>query len=310
MKKFLIFSLIAFLGTQLSAQKAKKAKIKLDKEAIYSLAGCYKVSFEFAETFSPDSNYKYHDRKYDWGIEYVFVEEETDKMISLQHILIVNDTFIVKHWRQDWVYENDVLKVYDKNNKWNTLNLTKEQYQGTWTQKVYQVDESPRYEGYGTWVHVDGKSLWRSTTDAPLPRREFTKRSDYNVMRRHSTIQITPYGWLLEQDNEKIVKGDNKTEKLICWEKGFEKFTKGNFNCQPAIDWWEKNKKYWDDVRTVWLSTLNNNQSIELKKKVDEKPLFMHLFGLGDELSKNETYNSKEARAKIELIIKNFIVKS
>ena len=55
---------------------------------------------------------------------------------------------------------------------------------GTWTQKVFQVDDSPRYEGYATWVHVDGRHYWDSQTDGPLPRREYSKRSDYNVSKK------------------------------------------------------------------------------------------------------------------------------
>ena len=30
--------------------------------------------------------------------------------------------------------------------------LTKKESKGKWIQKVYQVDDSPRYEGIGTWV--------------------------------------------------------------------------------------------------------------------------------------------------------------
>src|SRR5690606_25353495 len=121
-----------------------------------------KVTFEFAETFSPNKDYQYHDRKFDSGIEYVFIVEETDTKIALQHILVVNDTFIVKHWRQDWVYENTEVLTYHKDNEWRKVKLSPEQAKGTWTQKVFQVDDSPRYEGYGTWIHVDGRHFWES----------------------------------------------------------------------------------------------------------------------------------------------------
>ena len=30
----------------------------------------------------------------------------------------------------------------------------KKDVRGQWTQKVYQVDDSPRYEGSSTWVHL------------------------------------------------------------------------------------------------------------------------------------------------------------
>jgi len=88
---------------------------------------------------------------------------------------------IIKHWRQDWIYENTEFYIYDHDNKWSFLKLPNDNVKGQWTQKVFQVDDSPRYEGSGSWVYVDGKKYWESTTDAPLPRREYTTRSDYNL---------------------------------------------------------------------------------------------------------------------------------
>ena len=156
-KLFFVMLLAGMTGGSLFAQKktsktvaaasqTESAKLLQDKEAIKAMTGCYKVTFEFAETFASDTAYKYMDRKFDWGIEYVFVVEESDKKVSLQHLLVVNDTFIVKHWRQDWLFENTDLFLYNKNYEWKKKTLTSEEAKGTWTQKVYQVDDSPRYE--------------------------------------------------------------------------------------------------------------------------------------------------------------------
>lgn len=290
-------------------QKNQNAKFLQDKEAIKSLVGCYKVTFEFAETFAPDTAYKYYDRKFEWGIEKVFIVEETENRISLQHILIVNDTFIVKHWRQDWIYENKELLSYTNDNKWIKTILSNKEAKGTWTQKVYQVDDSPRYEGYGTWVHVDGRHFWQSTTDAPLPRREFTIRSDYNILKRHSKIELTDYGWILEQDNEKINRTPNG-DVLVCWEKGFEKFYRGDFDCSAADEWWSKNQHFWSDVRAVWEDVVAKNKQINLEKKIDEKPLFSKMFSLGETYSNHPQYNPKEARKEIKEIIELYLLRS
>ncbi len=80
------------------------------------------------------------------------------------------------------------------------------------------------YEGSATWVHVDGKSYWENTTDAPLPRREFSKRSDYNVMTRRNRQEITDYGWVHEQDNDKVLREDS--DKVIAGEKEWNTYTK------------------------------------------------------------------------------------
>ncbi len=300
-----LLTLVAF-GQKNESPEVKK--LRMDREAIRSMAGCYQVTFEFAETFAPDTAYKYHDRKFEEGLEYVILVEDRDKFISFQHLLVVGD-MIIKHWRQDWVYENTEVLSFYKDNSWKKIKLTSEQAKGTWTQKVYQVDDSPRYEGYGTWNHVDGRHFWESTADAPLPRREFTKRSDYNVLRRHSHIETNANGWYLEQDNEKIIRDANGNDKLLCWEKGMESFTKGNYDCRVATDWWAKNTRYWADVRATWDDVFKQSKELKLEKKVEGKLLYEKLFDLGDTYSEKTDYNSAEAKSAIKKIIESYIVK-
>lgn len=300
MKNFIsILSLLIAIGLQ--AQTDKKEQ---DIAAIKAMEGCYKVEFNFAETFSPDTAYEYHDRYYSWGIEYVFVIEDSEDLISLQHLLIINDSTIIKHWRQDWVYEETELLAYDRDKTWKKTTYTPEKAEGTWTQKVFQVDDSPRYEAMGTWVHVDGKHYWEGTGDAPLPRREFSKRSDYNVMRRHSRMQLSENGWFLEQDNEKILRTD-EGDKLICHEKGMETFTTGDYDCAPAVKWWDENQNYWSEVRIAWNEVFSENPQLKLAKKVDDKMLWQRLFELGDEAAQG---NSKsDLKNKVKGIIEQYI---
>ncbi|MES2591853.1 MAG: DUF6607 family protein [Bacteroidota bacterium] len=315
MKKTAVYLFTLLVSLNLAAQPQSKlkpvidSKLLQDKEIIKQMTGIYKVTFDFAETFSADTAYKFHARKHDWGIEYVFLVEETDKKISLQHLLIVDDSTIIKHWRQDWVYENTELYDYYKDNQWIKTVLKPEQVKGQWTQKVYQVDDSPRYESSGTWVHVDGRHFWEATSDAPLPRREFTKRSDYNVMKRHSHMEITNEGWYLEQENEKILRKDG-IDKVLCWEKGMENFSKGSYDAQPAISWWNKNGVYWADVRTVWNEMYTQKTDLKISKKVDNKILYEQLFKMGDDYEKATVYNSLEAKAAIKKTIELYLSKN
>lgn len=281
-------------------------KAEQDRASIRSMAGIYKVSFNFAETFASDTGYKYHSRYKEWGIELVILEEDSPNKIVLQHLLIVNDSIIIKHWRQDWVYENTELYKYYRDNEWIKETLTADKAKGTWTQKVYQVDDSPRYESFGTWIHVDGKHFWEGVTDAPLPRREFTKRDDYNVMRRHSRMEITNDGWKLDQDNEKIVRGSG-IDKTLCWEKGLEQFTKGTYNAVPAQKWWDSQKKYWADVRKAWDEVYAKKPELKLASKVNDKRLYENLFDLGDKVSENKVYVQGSALPDIKKIIESFI---
>lgn len=310
--KHLVTFLLLFAATgAVHAQKlskTNKSKIAQDREVILSMVGCYEVSFQFAETFSPNKDYKYYDRKFEKGIETVFVVEETPTKIALQHILVVNDTMVVKHWRQDWIYENRDFLVYQGNNTFKRMQLPAQTVKGTWTQKVYQVDDSPRYEGFGTWVHVDGRHFWQSRSDAPLPRREFTVRNDYNILRRFSTMEILADGWMLEQDNQKINRTAEGTESLIAWEKGFERFTKGNYNCDPAMAWWNEQQRFWDDVRVVWGETFKQEQiPLDFSKKTGQEPLFQLLFKKGDEVSARTEYKEEAVRQEIKQIIHTYL---
>lgn len=290
-------------ATTVFAQKKKKQ----DVEAIMNMCGCYEVTFNFAETFSPNSEYAFYDNYKTGALELVIPIEESKDKIVLQHLLVINDTMIIKHWRQDWLYENTDLYSYHKQSTWNYQSLKPEQVKGQWTQKVYQVDDSPRYEGSATWVHYDGKHYWESTADAPLPRRDRTKRNDYNVMERTNRQEITNYGWVHEQDNQKLVRSQSK-DSLIVKEKGWNTYTKTENNkCQPGIDWWAKNEKYWADVRIVWDELFALKKQVAINMKVEDKVMYQRLFGLEKELMSNGNYDSDTAKAKIRMTIQKHL---
>jgi hypothetical protein len=302
MKKLLLF-VFALTSTFAFTQKDKKQQ---DRKSILEMEGCYKVTFDFAETFSPDTGYVKYDNYSSSATEYVFAIVDEPDFISLQHILVINDTFIVKHWRQDWLYENQTILMFVKDRTWNNKEISKKEAKGTWTQKVFQVDDSPRYEGYGTWVHVDGKNYWESTADAPLPRREASVRQDYNVTKRHSRMEITKEGWNLEQDNEKIYRDENGKNELIVWEKGHEIFIRGDHDCQAGIDWWEEHHRFWTDVRTVWGETIAANKTVKLERKIEKKLMYEHLFAMGDQYM-GDNYDQAKAKKEIQSVIEAFL---
>lgn len=277
---------------------------ELERNLIKSMAGSYRVSFKFAETFAPDPAYEYGERHFSQAKEVAFILEESEDKISLQHILYVGKHQI-KHWRQDWIYENRELLQLEKNHHWKKTELTPEQAEGTWTQKVYQVDDCPRYQGYGTWVHVDGRHFWESTADAALPRREISTagRTDYNVLRRHSHIELFEDGsWLLEQDNEKINKQKDGSETLICLEKGLERFTPKTYNTDKVMGWWEEQKDFWALVRQAWNDFIDSSNEVIVQKDED---LYMAQFELAKQFS-GAQFDATEAQKAIhELLAKH-----
>ncbi|CAG2535285.1 MAG: DUF6607 family protein [Maribacter dokdonensis] len=281
---------------------AQKAKKNDDREAIKSMCGCFEVTFNFAETFnhSTDSLYKPSKTKVDKGLEWAELVTDEDDKISIQHLLQVGnpaDPHIVKHWRQDWLYQNTDLYSYNADNTWTFKKLPSDKVKGQWTQKVYQVDDSPRYEGSSTWVHVDGKSFWENTSDAPLPRREYTTRSDYNLTVRGNRHEVTDYGWLHDQDNTKVIREAGKEDVILAQEKGYNTYVKvDDSRCAAAAAWWKSNADKWALVRTKWDDVYGRNKDLSLEEKVDNKVLYKYLF--------DDEYDQKD---EIEEVIESFV---
>ena len=276
-------SFLSFLCIMLCITLYSQNKKSKDIQSIKSMCGCFEIEFNFAETFvfSEKEGYQksktYKARALEWG---QLILDEKNK-ISIQHLLIVGSKqfpSIVKHWRQDWIYQNTDLYLYDKNDKWYYISLDKKDVKGQWTQKVYQVDDSPRYEGSSSWIHQDGKSYWENTTPGPLPRREFSKRSDYNVTMRGNRHEITSDGWVHDQDNKKIQKEDD-SQFVLAHEKGYSTYTKvPDSECKAAVDWWDKNGNKWKMVRYKWDIIYSSNKDLTLKPSVDDKKLYSYLF--------------------------------
>ncbi|WP_046744700.1 DUF6607 family protein [Kordia zhangzhouensis] len=292
MKKIATLFAFSLLIIGITNAQSKKKK---DRNAIKEMCGCFEVTFNFAETFnySNDSLYKPSENKVAKGLEWAQLVVDENNKISIQHLLQVGNPakpHIVKHWRQDWLYENTDFYMYNGNNNWVYEKKSKTDVKKQWTQKVYQVDDSPRYEGSATWVHVDGKSFWENTTDAPLPRREYTKRSDYNVTVRGNRHEITTEGWVHDQDNLKVVREEEKNDIIIASEKGYNVYKRvDDSRCKAAADWWKEHQEKWAKVRDKWDEVFSRNTNLSLEAKVDNKVLYKHLFA--DNITKENDIN-------------------
>lgn len=292
-----------FLAMSATAQKKEN-----DKAAIKNMCGCHDVTFEYTETFPADSSYKpkgYH--KIIDATEYITVADETPNRIILQHLLIAEGD-VIKHWTEDWQYENRTLLAYDKDNQWKKIELPAAQVKGQWTQKVYGVDDEPRYEGSATWVHADGRHYWEGSSDAPLPRREYTTRKDYNVLHRTNHHEITANGSVHEQDNLKIVR-ENGQDKVLVGEKGVNTYARVDENkCKAAKDWWEQHKSFWALVRKGWDKVYGSNTVISLQKKVNNEPLYKVMSAL-EKKAADKTLHGEALEKEILTTIQQFAAK-
>ena len=275
---FTLIILILFIPSELISQ----TKLRKDREAILKMCGCFEIEFNFAETFNFSKNKDYVPSKVykSYALELALPIINEKNKISIQHLLIVgygDEKSIIKHWRQDWLYQNTHLYEFSGDRFWKSKNLSKKQVKGQWSQKVYQVDDSPRYEGTSSWVHVDGKSFWENESPAPLPRREYTKRNDYNLMKRWNRHEITNDGWIHKQDNSKILKTELESI-IIAKEIGSSPYIKVDYDkCKLAIDWWNSKKSKWKSINSEWQRIYDLKKDISLKKRVDGMFLYEHL---------------------------------
>jgi hypothetical protein len=277
MKRISLLAGALILASMTFGQSEKKIQ---DLHAIKAMQGCFEVKFEYAETFSPVDGYEKAENYEAKGLEWVEMVEGADDKVVLQHLLIVNDSTVIKHWRQDWVFESDHDYTFALNNTWIYNKLNNKEKAGKWTQFVYQVDDSPRYSGTATWTHADGISSWYNMADSPLPRREYTKRQDYNLMKRGNRVNVVDGAWVHEQDNEKVLRTEDG-EQLLAMEKGYNTYTKvDDMRCSLAQEWWATNKDKWNTVRKAWDTVCNQDREVlALEYTVDNKVLHEHLFG-------------------------------
>ena len=134
--------------------------------------------------------------------------------------------------------------------------------------------------------------------DAPLPRREYTKRSDYNVTIRTNRHETLKDGWLHDQDNQKIIRESGKQDILLADEKGVNNYNRvDESKCQAAKDWWQENKELWKNVRNSWDEVYGQNKNLELEDKIEGKRLYDILFDM----------KVKTSKKKIQKVIQSYV---
>ena len=285
-------------------------KYERDRLAILAMQGEYKINFDFMETMGFVENYVPPQPYQSWGTEIVIVVDDEKDFISLQHIMVmffeqddetISEPIVMKHWRQDWRYQDRFVTEFIGNTTWEKQNLTWSERKGTWTQTAYQVDDSPRYEGIGEWKHFLNSSSWVSNETArPLPRRESSIRGDYDIIIGTNIHTITPTGWVHEQNNNKVTL-DNK---VIAKEIGLARYQRvDNFNWSAGYSYWDETSKFWKKVREVWSEKIDQSKIVKVTSDVGGNMLFARLFGLADDY-RNGKLDKIE---KIETIIEEHV---
>jgi hypothetical protein len=279
-------------------QSAGLTPLERDRQAILTMAGAYRTSFDFIETVGFTPQYEPPAPYQSWGTERVYIVASEPDFISLQHIIVMHFAaedgtlsapMVVKHWRQDWQYQDVAVHAFQGNGVFERQGLDATATLGTWTQTVYQVDDSPRYEAIGRWTHAQGVSFWQSDDRRrPLPRREFSVREDYQTLFGSHRITITPHGWTQEEDALKLVLDERNNPRseqpFLAREAGLSRYDRiVGYDFSAGDDYWRTTGPFWSRVRAYWTTLYRNESAFYFVKSVEGVPLFMALFDMADE---------------------------
>jgi hypothetical protein len=289
------------------------ATFERDRQAILDMAGQYQVGFRFWETVPIKQGYDTAEPYRSGATELVKVVEDTGQRIVLQRLLLVGeegDRGVVKHWRQVWQYEPDVIFEFKGNRTWQPRKLSDQQAEGQWAETVYQVDDSPRYAGLGEWSHQANLSAWQSSeTWRPLPRRERKQRDDYDVLVTRNRYTQTPTGWAHEQDSYKLVLKDGQPEQVLTREVGLNTYDRTqSVDFSPVRDYWQRTAPFWSQVRDAWSQIYARGETIRLKYKVDDKKLWHHVFDRAEDIESAESYDKQSGQRFIDRTLSKFLI--
>lgn len=280
-----------------------EALFERDRESILAMTGNYRVRFDFTETVPLAPDYTLKEPKVSGGYEMVRVLEDTGEFISLQHTLVVgpqDSPFVIKHWRQDWQYEPERVLMFIGGNAWQWDPVAKQDGQGAWSQTVYQVDDGPRYGAVGRWTYENGLAEWTPPREwRPLPRRDMTTRDDYHAVSAVNRHVITPWGWVHEQDNTKLILSGTPTP--LVRETGVNTYQRyDDFPYAKGEEYWEATDEYWRVIRAEWADIADQSDAFAITVKGETEAVYMPLLQLADSIQSGEiTTTDAITQAKI-----------
>ncbi|MEM6908785.1 MAG: DUF6607 family protein [Pseudomonadota bacterium] len=303
---------IAVQGDDRAAPVAssEQAAFEADRETILAMAGHHKVVFDMRESTAWMEGYEPLEPKLSGGYETVVVAEDTGTKIVLQHLLVVgsqDEPYVVKHWRQDWEYEPAKILTFSGGDTWEFTEVPADERSGSWSQTVYQVDDSPRYAGYGRWKMRNGVKEWVSNATArPLARRDAVRNPIYKQyfgVNRHS---LTPSGWIHWQDNTKMMPSADADGEMVPVVQEYVLNTYDRFddyNTGAATSYWAKTKDYWAAIRQKWDEVAQANGGIRIDQNPDVgTTIAMDLLMMADAIKKGETSQSDASAKAVALI--------
>ena len=156
---------------------------------------------------------------------------------------------VVKHWRQDWRFEDTVTHDYQGHGVYERHNHREQDIRGCgpkrYTRLTIRLDMKQWESGITEQACLNGRAPKKKTTS----RREFAVRSDYQALLGRHRITVTHNGWIQGRRLLKLALKTNneqaETGAMLAKEAGisrYERITGYDFNAGDL--YWEKTESF------------------------------------------------------------------
>lgn len=254
--------------------------------AIHSMAGCYLVDYNYAETESLRPGYERDARLYDVNRdrivkELIYTEDLSPTRIRVQHILFATDPrgvfdpkSVLKHQADDWEAGAPYRYDFVGGGTWNVI--TQEKNPTAWTRRVTNLDDGLRYQCTSPWDYSSGHAVWSCDDLAPIPGRETRDmgRKDYDLLQRSTTINVYQGPWLERQANVKETSSEQGPSPLAR-ESGKNWYIPINVKeCDDVRPFVEQRKAFWSLLRETWDDVLDGRAAFREQAVANAPPRY------------------------------------
>ena len=281
-------------------------------DAIKSMGGCYLVDYSYAETESLKAGYNRDGRVYDVNSdksikEWIYVDQITPSRLRVQHVMFavdlqgnLMDGSQLKHTGEDWEFQAAYLYDFTGPNTWEVKQGTPV---GSWTRRVTNLDDGPRYQCAAPFSSTAANPDWTCSGYSPIPGRETRDmgRKDYDGLER--TTRVISYGdsFIERQANTKVIQRNGAPKENLAKEVGKNWYVRlPDSDCKPAHDFIAPRREFWSIVREAWDQVLVGDRAFVEKPAAPGRPSRYYRIQQLEAQALTENLSDKAVRTKYQ----------